>query len=253
MSRGAEIFALGDDDLDVAEKDVEDLEFGRESVDVAAKFKTIRPGGDVPSVAPKKVAGPPPVAEKPQGPAPTTKIGFGAKPVEQPKATPVAITPAPPQARPEDLARIDDLARQVQELTSTVSSKDKVIAHQTDELNTRLTEKDAIVDRLASENAELDAKIKRLSIVPGTSEFLALQLKIETMEQNHYKREQELKAFLSSSNLNKQAEIDKLLSEREALHQTIQHKNKEIEQFRNELSEFLVEMDKLRRYRSKKA
>jgi hypothetical protein len=50
MSKGAEIFSLGDD-LDVPVRDGSDVEFDREgpvteSVDVAAKFKTIRGAND---------------------------------------------------------------------------------------------------------------------------------------------------------------------------------------------------------------
>jgi hypothetical protein len=49
------------------------------------------------------------------------------------------------------------------------------------------------------------------------------------MEQNHYKREQEMKQFLSNNTINKNSEIEQLQKEREFLKATIVHKNNEIE------------------------
>lgn len=85
---------------------------------------------------------------------------------------------------------------------------------------------------------------------PGVSELIAIQRRIEIMEDNHYRREQELKNNIQQLYNRNSQEItllkDKHEKEKESLYRVISVKNTEISHFRQELDILLQEMDKLR-------
>lgn len=105
-------------------------------------------------------------------------------------------------------------------------------------------------EKLKIDKQRLEAHISKQPVSIGTSEFLALQRKLEAIEENHFRREQELKNRMSGISFRNEQELEETRkryeSEKLTLQKVILKKNEEINEFKTELEELLNEIELLR-------
>lgn len=105
-------------------------------------------------------------------------------------------------------------------------------------------------EKLRLDKGILESHIDRVPVNPGTSDFLALQRKIENLEDAHYRREHELKNRINALSNRSEQEIEeikrKFQNEKIGMQKLITKKNTEIDEFRSELEELLSEIERLR-------
>jgi hypothetical protein len=181
----------------------------------------------------------------------------------KPKAAWLPETERKVSAAPDPGVQRDPAAEQralkaeqrVRDLEAQLYSKDQ--SAKVTSLQTELTQHLASLERLRTENENLkldkqrlETHIERTPQVIGTAEFVALQRKIEVIEDNHYRRERELKTRLESVSLTRDQEFEvykkKVESDKAAMQRTLTSKNKELQEIRGELDFLLKEIDELR-------
>ncbi|CAG9326912.1 unnamed protein product [Blepharisma stoltei] len=131
-----------------------------------------------------------------------------------------------------------------------LSLKINTLEEELEKLNAKYEYSRNECEKLRLDKEMLETHIERTPVIPGTSEFLKLQRKIENLEDAHYRREQELINRLNSVSLRSENEIEeikrKFQNEKAGLQKLIAKKNKEIDEFRIELEELLSEIERLR-------
>jgi len=140
-------------------------------LDKSDKFKTIRKSNDQRSttmnVGPKVAWG---------DPATTAEV----------KAPPAKQEPALPGISPVELSRAQAKA---DDLSQQLLAKQTMFEQQATKFADELSKRDKDVEGLQMQIKAQNEQIGRLSIVPGTAEFLQLQMKIESIENSHMRRE----------------------------------------------------------------
>jgi len=105
-------------------------------------------------------------------------------------------------------------------------------------------------EKLKIDKVRFESHINKQPISIGASEYLALQRKIEIIEENHYRREQELRNLMSGMTFKSEQEIIELKKrfeiEKNQLQKMLTRKNQEINEFKLELEELLKEIELLR-------
>lgn len=105
-------------------------------------------------------------------------------------------------------------------------------------------------EKLKIDKQRLEVHISKQPTSIGTSEYLSLQRKLEAIEENHYRREQELKNRMSGISFKTEQELEEVKKKYEAeknmLQKVILKKNEEIYEFKEELEELLNEIEALR-------
>lgn len=105
-------------------------------------------------------------------------------------------------------------------------------------------------EKLKIDKTRLENHISKQPMTIGASEYLALQRKVEIIEENHYRREQELRNVMSGMTFKSEQETLELKKRFEAekiqLQKILTRKNQEINEFKSELEELLKEIELLR-------
>ena len=113
-------------------------------------------------------------------------------------------------------------------------------------LNYCLTEN----EKLKLDKQRLEIHISKQNSSIGASEYLAIQRKIEIIEESHYRREQEMKNRMNGISYRSGQEIEEVKQKYEAeknmLQKVILKKSEEINEFKAELGELLNEIEQLR-------
>lgn len=137
----------------------------------------------------------------------------------------------------------------------TLSLKIKTLEEQQEILQSKLSSAASEIEKLKLDKQRLEIYISKQTAPVGTSEYLALQRKLEAIEENQYRREQELKNRMSGISFKTEIEIQELKkkheSEKNILQQIISKKTEEINEFKIELEELLNEIEQLRSKRKK--
>lgn len=151
--------------------------------------------------------------------------------------------------------RLAKAEQRVRELEAQLLNRDHSIkvSNLQSELNLHL----ATLEKLRTDNEQLrldkqrlETHIERTPQAVGTSELVALQRKIETIEDNHYRRERELKNRMESLAMSRESEFEaykkKCDNDKASLQRILANKNKEVQEIRGELELLLKEIDEMR-------
>jgi hypothetical protein len=132
----------------------------------------------------------------------------------------------------------------------TLNLKLKTIEEELEMVKSKLTSVTSDNEKLKLDKIRLENHINKQSINVGASEYLALQRKIEIIEDNHYRREQEMRNMMNGMSYKNDQEIIELKKKSEnekiQMQRIIQKKNNEIQEFKVELEELLKEIELLR-------
>lgn len=132
----------------------------------------------------------------------------------------------------------------------TLSLKLKTIEEELEAHKSKLSFVYAENEKLKADKARLENHVNKQQISVGASEYLALQRKIEIIEENHYRREQELRNMMSGMSYKSDQEMieirKKFDSEKNLMQKVIMKKNLEIQEFKAELEELLKQIEILR-------
>ena len=105
-------------------------------------------------------------------------------------------------------------------------------------------------EKLRLDKQRLEIHIEKLPVSIGTSEYLGLQRKLEAIEENHFRREQDLKNRMNGMSFRSEQEIEEIKKkfeiDKNMLQKVIIKKSEEINEFKSELEELLNEIEQLR-------
>ena len=132
----------------------------------------------------------------------------------------------------------------------TLSLKLKTIEEELEANKSKLSFLYAENEKLKADKARLESHVNKQQISVGASEYLALQRKIEIIEENHYRREQELRNMMSGMSYKSDQDMTEIKkkfdSEKSLMQKVITKKNLEIQEFKAELEELLKQIEILR-------
>ena len=137
----------------------------------------------------------------------------------------------------------------------TLSLKLQTIEEELENTKNKLKYSLSEIEKLRIDKQRLENHIEKQPTAIGTSEYLALQRKLESIEENHYRREQELKNRMNGLSFRSEMEIEEIKkrseSEKTMLQSIILKKSEEINEFKAELEELLNEIEILRSKRKR--
>lgn len=137
----------------------------------------------------------------------------------------------------------------------TLALKLRTAEEETESVKSKLAYVFAENEKLRIDKQRLEAHISKQPVSVGASEYLALQRKLESIEENHYRREQELKSRMSGLSFRTEKELDEMRrkheTEKSMMQKIIVKKTEEINEFKVELEELLNEIELLRAKRKK--
>lgn len=182
----------------------------------------------------------------------------------------VAWAEQSPEPAPTDLSsqllaaqsRIKSLesALKQRDIQPSNASSEAQVASKAASLETELAQMQSRFERMREENerlkldkGRLETHIERTPAAPGTADFIALQRKIEMLEDSHYRREQMIKSQLDSLAL-KDQEMQQLrhkhATEVTSFQRLLASKAAEIDGFKSELEQILGEVARIQQRRN---